>query len=41
MTRKYAQSDIVTTMIKTEKRNSIVVNYDMQLWRPYDNQWET
>jgi predicted dehydrogenase len=38
--RKYAQGDIVTTIVKTEKGNSIVINYDMQSWRPYDNRWE-
>jgi predicted dehydrogenase len=38
--RKYAQSDIVTTLVKTKKGNTIVINYDMQLPRPYDNRWE-
>ncbi len=38
--RKYAQGDIVTSLIKTKKGNTIVVNYDMQLPRPYDNRWE-
>jgi predicted dehydrogenase len=38
--RKYAQDDIVTTLVKTKKGNTIVVNYDMQLPRPYDNRWE-
>ncbi len=37
--RKYAQGDIVTTVIKTVRGRSIVVNYDMQLPRPYDNRW--
>jgi len=37
--RKYAQGDIVTTVIRTAKGKSIVVNYDMQLPRPYDNRW--
>ncbi len=37
--RKYAQGDIVTTTIKTKKGKTIVVNYDMQLPRPYDNRW--
>ena len=37
--RKYAQSDIVTTLVKTKKGNTIVINYDMQLPRPYDNRW--
>jgi predicted dehydrogenase len=38
--RKYAQGDIVTTLVKTKKGNTIVINYDMQLPRPYDNRWE-
>ena len=37
--RKYAQGDIVTTLVKTKKGNTIVINYDMQLPRPYDNRW--
>lgn len=37
--REYAQGDIVTTVVKTKKGNSIVINYDMQLPRPYDNRW--
>ncbi len=37
--RKYAQGDIVTTVVKTKKGKSIVINYDMQLPRPYDNRW--
>ncbi len=37
--RKYAQGDIVTSVVKTVKGNSIVINYDMQLPRPYDNRW--
>ena len=37
---KYAQGDIVTTLIRTKKGNTIYVKYDMQLPRPYDNQWE-
>ncbi|NQV34082.1 MAG: Gfo/Idh/MocA family oxidoreductase, partial [Phycisphaeraceae bacterium] len=37
--RQYAQGDIVTTTIKTKKGKSIVINYDMQLPRPYDNRW--
>lgn len=37
--RTYAQGDIVTTVVKTHKGNSIVINYDMQLPRPYDNRW--
>jgi predicted dehydrogenase len=38
--RKYAQGDIVSTMVKTKLGNTIVINYDMQLPRPYDNRWE-
>ncbi|MDQ1256814.1 MAG: hypothetical protein QG656_1414 [Candidatus Hydrogenedentes bacterium] len=36
---QYAQGDIVTTVIKTQKGKTLVVNYDMQLPRPYDNRW--
>lgn len=36
---KYAQGDVVTTVIKTHKGNTIVVNFDVQLPRPYDNRW--
>ena len=38
-TRKFAQGDIVTTTVRTKKGKSIVINYDMQLPRPYDNRW--
>ena len=37
--RSYKQGDIVTTVIRTHGGKSIVVNYDMQLPRPYDNRW--
>ena len=37
--RQYKQGDIVTTVVKTSKGNTIVINYDMQLPRPYDNRW--
>ena len=37
--RKYAQGDIVTSMIRTKMGKTIVINYDMQLPRPYDNRW--
>ncbi|MBN1489551.1 MAG: gfo/Idh/MocA family oxidoreductase, partial [Phycisphaerae bacterium] len=37
--RTYAQGDIVTSVIETYKGRSIVINYDMQLPRPYDNRW--
>lgn len=36
---KYKQGDIVTTTIKTKKGKSLIINYDMQLPRPYDNRW--
>ncbi len=38
--RKYAQADIVTSVVKTVKGNTIVINNDMQSPRPYDNRWE-
>lgn len=37
--RKYAQGDIVTSVVRTHQGKSIVINYDMQLPRPYDNRW--
>ncbi|MCP4645888.1 MAG: Gfo/Idh/MocA family oxidoreductase, partial [bacterium] len=37
--RVYKQGDIVTTIVKTRKGKTIVINYDMQLPRPYDNRW--
>ncbi|MCE5271945.1 Gfo/Idh/MocA family oxidoreductase [bacterium] len=37
--RVYKQGDIVTSVIKTVKGSTIVINYDMQLPRPYDNRW--
>ena len=37
--REYQQGDIVTSLIKTHNGKTIVVNYDMQLPRPYDNRW--
>jgi predicted dehydrogenase len=37
--RAFAQGDIVTTLVKTKLGNTIVINYDMQLPRPYDNRW--
>jgi len=38
--QKFAQGDIVTTVVKTKMGKSIVINYDMQSPRPYDNRWE-
>jgi len=37
--KKYKQGDIVTSVVRTHKGKSIVINYDMQLPRPYDNRW--
>ncbi len=37
--RTYKQGDIVTSVVRTQKGRSIVINYDMQLPRPYDNRW--
>jgi len=37
--RKYKQGDIVTSVIRTKKGKTLVINYDMQLPRPYDNRW--
>ena len=37
--RKYAQGDIVTSTLKTAAGKTVIVNYDMQLPRPYDNRW--
>jgi predicted dehydrogenase len=37
--RQFAQGDIVTTVARTKNGKSIVINYDMQLPRPYDNRW--
>jgi predicted dehydrogenase len=38
--RTYRQGDIVTSVVKTIKGNTIVINNDMQSPRPYDNRWE-
>ncbi len=37
--RQYRQGDIVSSLIKTKKGNTIVLNNDMQLPRPYDDRW--
>jgi len=37
--RTYAQGDVVTTVARTIKGKTLVINYDMQLPRPYDNRW--
>ena len=39
-TQKFKQADIVTSVVKTKKGNTIVINNDMQTPRPYDNRWE-
>jgi len=36
---KFKQGDIVTSTLKTRNGKTIIVNYDMQLPRPYDNRW--
>lgn len=36
---KYKQGDIVTSMLKTHQGKTVILNYDMQLPRPYDNRW--
>jgi predicted dehydrogenase len=38
-TRKYKQGDIVTSVLRTKAGKTVVLNYDMQLPRPYDNRW--
>jgi len=35
----YRQGDIVTSLLKTKKGKTLVINYDMQLPRPYSNRW--
>lgn len=37
--REYKQGDIVTSVIRTKQGKTVVLNYDMQLPRPYDNRW--
>ena len=36
---KYKQGDIVTSILKTKMGKTLVINYDMQLPRPYSNRW--
>ncbi|MDR1817392.1 MAG: Gfo/Idh/MocA family oxidoreductase [Puniceicoccales bacterium] len=38
-TRRYAQGDIVTSTLRTAGGKTFVINYDMQLPRPYSNRW--
>jgi predicted dehydrogenase len=35
----YRQGDIVTSLLKTKSGKTLVINYDMQLPRPYSNRW--
>ena len=35
----YHQGDIVTSVLKTKMGKTLVINYDMQLPRPYSNRW--
>jgi len=35
----YKQGDIVTSLLKTKMGKTLVINYDMQLPRPYSNRW--
>jgi hypothetical protein len=37
--RAFKQGDIISSVIRTKKGKTIVINYDMQLPRPYDNRW--
>ncbi len=37
--RRYKQGDIVTSVVRTYGGKTVVINYDMQLPRPYDNRW--
>jgi predicted dehydrogenase len=37
--RKFKQGDIVSSVVRTKKGKTVVINYDMQLPRPYDNRW--
>ncbi len=36
---KYRQGDIVTSVLKTKMGKTLIINYDMQLPRPYSNRW--
>ncbi|HOW41974.1 MAG TPA: Gfo/Idh/MocA family oxidoreductase, partial [Bacteroidales bacterium] len=35
----WKQGDIVTSLLKTKMGKTLVINYDMQLPRPYSNRW--
>jgi len=36
---QYKQGDIVTSTLKTKMGKTLIINYDMQLPRPYSNRW--
>lgn len=36
---KWKQGDIVTSLLRTKMGKTLVINYDMQLPRPYSNRW--
>ena len=36
---QWKQGDIVTSLLKTKMGKTLVINYDMQLPRPYSNRW--
>jgi hypothetical protein len=38
-TAEFIQGDIVTSTVRTNTGRTIIINYDMQLPRPYDNRW--
>lgn len=38
-TFNFKQGDIVTSVLKTQQGKTVVINYDMQLPRPYANRW--
>jgi predicted dehydrogenase len=38
-TKEFKQGDVVTTVVRTQLGKTIVINFDMQLPRPYDNRW--
>lgn len=37
--REWKQGDVVTSVVRTKMGKTVVINYDMQLPRPYDNRW--
>lgn len=36
---KYTQGDIVTSLLRTKMGKTLVINFDLQLPRPYSNRW--